>query len=263
MQLPWFQRFPTAEDTQTLYNRALSEPCPRATLTRQAEIFSSSIVAVGAFNPAIFTPDWLERNNLIGRDDLEDARKGLSLIVSHQVCAYETDWFALQVLEEQFSLTSKGPLTPAFADLAIGILSFVPHTPITAVGLNFLGHYRLASTEEYHQVGDVLAPKSIWVRLYPEEHATAGLADLTIRIQQTDKNRNQISGGEKQISIQPSAKVRYGVFFAYNDHHVVAPTNEAATAAELAADTISAYWELSWQDAVRVFDGVLSQALAR
>lgn len=231
-------------------------------LTRHADIFSSSIVAVGAFNPAIFTPDWLERNNLIGKDDLDGARRGESLIVSRQVCAFETDWFGLQVLEEQFSLTSKGPLTPAFADLAIGILALVPHTPITAVGLNFLGHYRLASTDEYHQVGDVLAPKDIWSSLYPEEHSTAGLADLTMRIQQTDKDRNPISGDEKRISIQPSTKVRCGVFFAYNDHHVVASNNDAVTAAEVAADTIVANWEPSWQDAVRVFDGILSQALA-
>lgn len=231
-------------------------------LTRQADIFSSSIVAVGAFNPAIFTPDWLERNNLIGKDDLDGALKGESLIVSHQVCAFETDWFALQVLEEQFLLTSKGPLTPAFADLAIGILSLVPHTPITAVGLNFLGHYRLASTDEYHRVGDVLAPKTIWASLYPEEHSTAGLADLTMRIQHTDKDRNPISGDEKRISIQPSTKVRCGVFFAYNDHHVIASTDNTVTTAEIAAATIVADWELSWQDAVRVFDGILSQALA-
>jgi hypothetical protein len=231
-------------------------------LTRQADIFSSSIVAVGAFNPAIFTPDWLERNNLIGTDDLDGARNDASLIVSHQVCAFETDWFALQVFEEQFSLTSKGPLTPAFADLAIGILSLVPHTPITAVGLNFLGHYRLASKDEYHRVGDVLAPKTIWNGLYPEKHATTGLVDLTMLIQRTDKSRNPVSGDEKRISVQPSTKVRCGVFFAYNDHHVVASSNDAVTAAEVASDTIALNWETSWQDAVRVFDGILSQALA-
>ncbi len=231
-------------------------------LTRQADIFSSSIVAVGAFNPAIFTPEWLERNNLIGKSDLDGAQKSESLIVSHQVCAFETDWFGLHVLEEQFSLTSKGPLTPAFADLAIGILSLVPHTPITAVGLNFLGHYRLASTDEYHQVGDVLAPKAIWDGLYPEERTTTGLADLTMLIQRTDKNRNPVSGDKKQISIQPSTKVPCGVFFAYNDHHAINPSNASITAAEVAAETIVVNWEPSRQDAVRVFDGILSQALA-
>lgn len=232
-------------------------------LIRQADIFSSSIVAVGAFNPAIFTPDWLERNNLIGKADLEDAQKSASLVVSHQVSVCETDWFALQVLEEQLSLTSKGPLTPAFADLAIGILTLVPHTPISAIGLNFLGHYRLANTDEYHQVGDVLAPKKIWDTLYPEEHTNAGLADLTIRIQHTDMNRDPLSDDEKRISIQPSTKVRYGVFFAYNDHHVVASNHESVTSAERATDIIIANWESSWQDAIRVFDGILLQAMTR
>lgn len=231
-------------------------------LTRQAEIFGSSIVAVGDFNPAIFTPDWLERNNLIGKEDLDEARKGTSLIVSHQVCAYETNLFALQVLEEQFSLTSKGPLTPAFSDLAIGILSLVPHTPITAIGINFFAHFRLTSTKEFHQVGDVLAPKTIWDDLYPEDNVTAGLVDLTMLIQNTDKDRNPVSSNEKRISIQPSTKVRNGVFFAFNDHHTVTPSDGAATAAELAADVLIDGWEPAWNEAVRVFDVILSRALA-
>ena len=40
-----------------------------------AEILASAIVAIGDFNPAIFTPDWLERNGLIGKDDADAARE--------------------------------------------------------------------------------------------------------------------------------------------------------------------------------------------
>jgi hypothetical protein len=36
-----------------------------------AEILASTIVAVGDFNPAIFTADWLEANGLIGSDDAD------------------------------------------------------------------------------------------------------------------------------------------------------------------------------------------------
>lgn len=230
------------------------------------EILASSIVAVGDFNPAIFAPDWLERNGLIGNDDADTVRHGTlgkTMLVSHQATAFETKWFALQVLENQFSLTSKDALSPAFKDLAAGIFQLVPHTPVTAVGLNFLAHYRLSNEGEYHKVGDVLAPKDIWRKLYPDEDA--GLAELTIRIQrggrgaEPPKNRD-----EKRIAVQPSNKIRFGVFFSYNDHHDVTESDENDTRpAERVGSVIDNQWEAAWKDALRVFDGALSAALSK
>lgn len=231
-------------------------------MTRQADIFGSSVVAIGAFNPAIFSPDWLERNNLIGKDDLDEARKCASLIVSQQVTSYETDWFSLQVVEDQFTAQSKGALTPAFSDLVSGILSLVPHTPVTAIGVNFFGHYKMSDADQYHHVGDVLAPKAIWKELFPGDSINAGMADLTMLIQKTDENRIAVSKDQKRISVQPSSKLRCGLFFSYNDHHEVKATDGAATQAEVAVNIISANWEPVWHDAVRVFDGILSRALA-
>ena len=173
-----------------------------------AEILTSAIVAVGAFNPAIFSPDWMERNKLIGADDADwarDSKRGSSLLVSQQATAFETKWFAFQVLENQLSLTSKDGLSPAFKDLAVSIFQLVPHTPVTAVGLNFLAHYKLASEDEYHRVGDVLAPKAIWQALYPDQ--IAGLADVTIRIQHGERGKPVTSRDEKRIALQPSSMV--------------------------------------------------------
>lgn len=231
-------------------------------MIRTADIFGSSVVAVGAFNPAIFSPDWLERNQLIGQEDADNAKKTPSLIISQQVTVFETEWFAFQVLDNQFSLTSKGALTPAFKDLAVGILSLVPHTPITAIGLNFLAHFRLGTEAEYHKIGDVLAPKPIWNSLYPDRNA-AGLANLTIRIQDAERGQTPRSGNEKRISVQPSGKVKFGVFLSLNDHREIIESKDAGmTTAEQAAALIDSEWQDSWDDAVRVFDSVVSQALS-
>ena len=231
-------------------------------MPRTADIFGSSVVALGAFNPAIFSPAWLERNNLIGREDAEAANKAPSLIVSHQVTVFETEWFAFQVLENQFSLTSKGALTPLVKDLAVGILSLVPHTPITAIGLNYLAHFRLATEAEYHRIGDVLAPKTIWNSLYPDRNA-AGLANLTIKIQDAERGQSPRSGNERQISIQPSNKVKFGVFLSLNDHRQIIESSAAGmTTAEQAAAIVDSDWQSSWDDAVRVFDLVVSQSLS-
>ncbi len=234
-------------------------------MTHTAEILSSSIIAIGDFNPAIFSPDWLEKNDLIGKGDADTVREknqDKSLIVSHQVTAFETKWFALQVLENQFSLTSKDALSPAFKDLAVGIFELVPHTPLTAVGLNFLAHFKLASEDEYHRVGDVLAPKDIWNVLYPD--GSAGLANLTIRLQHCVRGEPLKTKDEKQISLQPSNKFKYGVFLSYNDHHDVSdPSEDNLRPAERVATIIDKEWEVSWKDAVRAFDGLLSMALKK
>ena len=234
-------------------------------MAHTAEILTSAIVAVGDFNPAIFSPDWMERNGLIGKDDADSVREGpqgKSLLISHQVATFETKWFALQVLENQLSLTSKDALSPAFKDLAVSIFQMVPHTPVTAVGLNFMGHYKLASENEYHRVGDVLAPKDIWKALYPDE--MPGLADLTVRIQRGSRGEPLKTKDEKRIAVQASDKIRFGVFLDYNDHHDVSASDEDnMMPGERVATLIDSKWESSWQDAVRVFDGVLSRALSK
>ncbi len=230
-------------------------------MTRTADIFGSSVVAVGAFNPAIFSPDWLEKNKLIGKGDTDDAKRSSSIIISHQATAFETEWFALQVFDNQFSLTSKGALTPAIRDLAVGILSLVSHTPITAIGLNFLAHFRFNTEAEYHKIGDVLAPKTIWDSLYPDR-SSAGLADLSIRIQDAERGSAPRSGNEKRISVQPSGKVKFGVFMSLNDHREILDVGNGISPAEQAATIIDSDWQSSCDDAIRIFDQVVSQALA-
>lgn len=227
-----------------------------------AEILASSIVVVGNFNPAIFSPDWLEKNGLIGNEDAEVAREGsegTQIIVSKQVATFETGWFSLQVLDNRFALTSKGALSPAFKDLAVGIFQLVPHTPVIAVGLNFAAHFRLQSEDDYHLVGDVLAPKSIWDTLYPD--CMIGLGELTVIIQQGVRGKIPETNDAKRITLQPSTRIKYGIHLSYNDHHDVRTATDNIRAAELVAEIIDNQWNASWQDAIRAFDTVLSMAL--
>lgn len=227
------------------------------------DILTSAIIAVGAFNPAIFSPDWLERNTIIGKEDAEAAREGNSLIVSQQVTAYDTKWFALQVVENQFALRSKDALSPAFKDLAVSIFQLVPHTPVTAVGLNFLAHFRMANEADYHQVGDRLAPKDLWKDLYPDD--VAGLADLTIRVQHGGHRGEPFkSKDEKRIAVQPSTRITFGVYFSYNDHHDVSIADESGQRpAERIASIIDGEWEKAMNDALRVFDSILVKTLGK
>jgi hypothetical protein len=230
--------------------------------TAEIQIFTSSIVAAGDFNPAIFSPDWLERNKLIGEGDATVAREGSQgrqLLVSHQVSTFESEWFALQVVENQLSLTSKGVLSLAFKDLAAGIFQLVSHTPVTAVGLNFVGQYKFASEENYHKVGDVLAPKGIWSTLYPDE--CAGLEQITIRFKRGTRDKPEETKDEKRITLQPSRNIKYGVSLSLNDHHDVTVGEGELTPAERVAIIVDEQWEPVWRNAVDVFDKLLSNAV--
>lgn len=233
-------------------------------VTHTAEIFGSSIVAVGAFNPAIFSSDWLERNGLIGIQDANVAHQNKSYIVSSQICAMETDWFALQVLENQFALTSKDALSPALKDLAVGVLSLLPQTPISAIGINFMGHYRMTSVDEYHKIGDVFAPKKIWNELFPDVNNSAGLDNLTIRIEPVPRGKIPETGDAKRVALQTSTRIKSGIYLSFNDHRVVhADEDGNLTMAEQAAKMVNDNWQSSWEDSIRVFDGLISNALAQ
>ena len=230
-------------------------------MIREADIFGSSIVALGDFNPVIFSPDWLGRNQLIGQSDIDNANNGSSLIISQQLTVFETGWFTLQVLNNQLSLISKGALTLAFRDLAVGIFTLVSHTPISAIGLNFSAHFRF-STEEYHKIGDVLAPKTIWNSLYPDKYS-AGLANLTIKLQDSERGKSLRSSNEKNISVQPSDKLKNGVLLSLNDHRKIVEANDNnMTAAEQTATLIDAEWEKSRTDAIETFDAIISRTLS-
>lgn len=229
------------------------------------EILTSVIIAIGDFNPAIFSADWLEANGLIGKADADEARagaQGTAYLVSHQVTAFETKWFALQVLGNQFSLTSKDALSPAFRDLAVGIFQLVPHTPASAVGLNFVAHFKIASEEDYFRFGDTLAPKTIWNALYPNQ--AAGVASLTMLIEPMPRGEERKTLDEKRISLQPSSKFKYGVMLSYNDHHnVTTATEQNMRPAEMIASIVETQWDAAWDDSMRVFNGLLSMALEK
>jgi hypothetical protein len=228
-----------------------------------AQVYGSSVIALGAFNPAIVSPDWLEHHKLIGTEDAEIARQGRSLLITHQVAQFEGPYFALQVIENQFALTSKGAMTPLFRDLFVGMLQLLPQTPVTALGLNFTGHYKLDNVDDYHAIGDVLAPKSIWSELFPGSEQAAGLANLTIRVDPMSRDSTvQKSKSHKHVTLQPSTIVKHGVFLSYNDHHDISKSDQSESMpAERAAAIVDSEWDSCNSFAKDLFDKLIAKSL--
>lgn len=234
-------------------------------MTYKADIFTASIVVLGNFNPAIFSPDWLARNNLIGEGDATVAREGRTgkqPLISHQVTNIDTEWFTLQVLDSKFSLTSKGVLNPALKDLAIGIFQLVPHTPVIAIGLNFIGQFKLNTVEEQHKIGDVFAPKDVWNTLYPDDFY-AGLENLTIRIQHGSREEGAPdTNDEKRILLHRSSNFKSGIALSLNDHRdLTEGTDDSLSPAERLVEIVEDQWDAVWKDSERVFNQIISKAL--
>ena len=232
-------------------------------MSYSVEIFGSSIVQVGSFNPSIFSVDWFETNKLIGQEDAEAARGSASLLVSRQVSAFETDWFSLQVLENQLTLSSKGPLTPAFRDIAESIATLLPHTPVTALGLNFLGHYKLSTEAEYHRFGDALVPKNIWNELIDVDNEFAGVGDVTVRVQRGERYKSVTEPDHLNVQVQPSGRVKFGVFLSCNNHREsFARMPGGKPTAQAASGVIIEEWQALKLKAETIFDGLLNKASA-
>jgi hypothetical protein len=228
------------------------------------ESFGSSIVAVGNFNPPIFSPDWLNRNGLIGDGDVEFAKKAASYVISPDVCRFETEWFTLQVVAQQFSLTSKGALTPLLKDLATGIFTIIDHTPVTALGLNFEANFKIPTLDELHKIGDVLVPKNIWHKIYPDDdHQSIGMANLTITVDPHKRDENFSNGNKKNISVRRSTATPNGVYFIFNDHYPFTKDETSkSTPANCLVRRIDDHWEELKSEAQNVFESIINLSLA-
>ena len=230
-----------------------------------AEIFTAGIVVLGDFNPAIFSPDWLERNGLMGQADAEFASKSESLVLSRQVAIVDSPWFVLQVVEDQFSLTGKGALTPALRDLASGIFSLLSHTPVRALGMNFMGHYKIHDTAAYHKFGDVLAPKGPWEAACGiDGNVAIGLTNMSVRIQEGTRDSSPVTSNAVNISVQPSTVVQpTGIYFQYNDHRDIAAaaSDKLISPANVVVDVLDGEWEPSWHLSSALFSNLLTEAI--
>jgi len=222
----------------------------------------ANIVAVGIFNPAMFSVDMLKENGLLGAEDADLARDQGSYVLTRQVNTLETEWARLQVLENQLLIMSKGALSPAVRDIAVGILSLLSYTNISAVGLNFFGHYKMSSRADYHRVGDVFAPKTIWNDIFPTENHNTGMETLTVVVQPARREENAVMGNVKQITLQPSKLIPDGLFLSCNDHYVVEADDQTKIGtAERVARLIETKWEPSWQETNKLFNSLISKAL--
>ncbi len=173
-----------------------------------AELDGISIVVLGNFNPAIFSPAWFRLNNLIGQREADEAQ--VQMIVP-PAAIFSTDWLSVQVTQDRLVLATVMPQEfERLRDTAVGVMTILSQTPIQALGINKESHWTSASRENYDEFGDTLIPKKPWSDVLP----LAGTQDLTVRGARQDEWSGWID-----VTVQPSVRVRpLGIYTRVNDH---------------------------------------------
>jgi hypothetical protein len=207
-----------------------------------------SVVLVGALNPAIFHPEWFVRQKLLSEADVRESRVQ---IISPQVSDLAFLEFGIQVLPNRLTLrTTDVSKAPKINDLILGILLKLPHTPISAAGINQAAHFPTESEENWHKIGNTLAPKDpVWRGLYEN----SGM--LLISIQ---SRRGGDFPGVINLTVQPSPLVRHGLFVASNLEFK--PSDEVGSA-EQVIEFIQTNWVTATKEATRAAEFIFRKIL--
>lgn len=216
---------------------------------RTPESEGLDVVVVGSFNPAIFHPEWFLRHKLIAEPDVNDA--GVTVVTS-EVADMRLCGLHLLCISERLSIgTANISQAARLQDLLIQMFTLLPHTPVTACGINPSVHYSVSDIGYYHKIGHTLAPKElIWNELVEQP----GMQALTIKAP-----RKGDFPGEINITVEPSAKFSPGVFVRSNRHYGLPSNSVHAGATDLLLDFMRAEWTSACDMARRVANTIFDK----
>lgn len=194
---------------------------------------SCTLVLIGKFNPAIFSPAWFAKVGIISDNELEIAV--LDKPITHPEIAQFTvnRRFRIEVQPTRFQMVSTlAPFISIADDVRSLFTRFLPHTPVSALGINFSMHFRLDTAEQRLKLGRALAPSEPWGGLGRRLQAStisnpSGVASLVLQESLESESRF------RRVEVQPSRsfdRLR-SVFIAYNDHFGIANARDEDGAA--------------------------------
>jgi hypothetical protein len=228
------------------------------------EISAATIVLRGAFNPSIFQPFWLVRNEIVTEEQGENAQINL---IHPQAAEFDIPGqFSLHVDPTTFTITrTEAPLI-LVSDTAVKIFAeLLPHTPTGQLGLNRTVHFSVGSFEERNRIGVLLAPPDPWGAWGTELSSgpskgkpdqLGGLKSLTML--QTRPPDRQF--GHIQATIEPSILIgggRSGIFMVINDHFQIEDPGKAEGAEEM-IDILAGRFD----ESIRRSESLIDQVMA-
>lgn len=228
----------------------------------EPEFSSASVVMLGSFNPAIFTPAWFVLHNLLP----EGVEARADLQVAHvQVTRFTADWLRLDVVNDRFAVATREAPYVRLRDLAVRTFKeFLPHNPLRAFGINREVHFPARGAAERDRLGRALAPVEPWGAVGRDlglDGKDGGMASLTMS---QPRPQGRPVGGRISVKVEPSIRVtdRRGVYVSINDHYTLGKDESAAEADEANTARLIKMLERNFDDSLTRADGIIDHLMS-
>lgn len=174
----------------------------------ETNIVGTSIVLIGKFDPEIAQPGSLFEKRLFHESDAPRIKVELRL---PDVISLTTDWINFSVEQNRIvaSTTVQKPLSEPVRDFVLDIVSEMPDAMISAFGINNDFHFSVGPIENWHRIGDAIAPKKFWQGITKNP----GLLSITMQSVRDDGN-----AGYMQTRVETSTRIPNGIYVQVNDH---------------------------------------------
>ncbi len=211
------------------------------------EVEGSNIILRGDFNPKIFQPAWFAAQGLLREEEANNAEVE---IIHPAIVRFSLDWFQLEVSQDRFFIgTTQIPYYEILWDLVSGTFKILPHSPITKMGINFDFHYKMASEEDWHAVGHLMAPKQIWKDILEKP----GMRSLSMQGQRPDEYKGYI-----MVRIEPSRRIEYGLFISINDHYEIKDPESSLGCKEI-IEMLDSSWKSSYKRSNEIVTSIVER----
>jgi len=182
------------------------------------EEYQFVIVVLGQFNPAIIQPAWLVSKGWIGETE---GSKAKNLIVHAELARMDFESIGIEVTQERFLLkTTQEPYFPILRDFAINIFETLIETPIKAVGLNSIMHYKFQNQKARDEFVWFVQPRPTWEKVLKDPRI--------LKAEMVDK-RVEGRPGHLRVGLEVSELLREnGCKFALNDHYDISSSTGLA-----------------------------------
>ncbi|WP_395646635.1 hypothetical protein [Terricaulis sp.] len=211
----------------------------------EPEKINCSIVAIGKFNPAIFTPAWFSKHGIISERSEREAKP---VVLQDELAQFGFENSVITVKQSSFAIqTTSEPFLPIMEVFAETFGRLLTHTPINKFGLNLGANFLLPTWEHRQRMGRELAPVEPWGPLglnadSSDPKKVTGLARLIMQ-------RNNISDrklGFIQARVEPVSEPDplRTVSVSVNDHFEIEDFHDEDGARE-AVEFIAQHFEYS------------------